>query len=103
LLASIELAGVHHKRVNIKSAIIIAGTMTSCSTAILAAKSILADLALIASRFSQAFMQENFTSKWWIRSRVEAMNFTKYKLFKTQRKQTSEKSARKLQVLWMML
>jgi len=44
------------------------------------------DTALTAPRFSHSFVQENFTSKWWFRSRVEARNFTKNKLFKTQRK-----------------
>jgi len=75
-------ACVHEKRVNIKSAIIMAGTMTSCSTAILAAKKHTADLALAVSRFSHAFLQVNFTSKWWLWSRVEARNFTKNKLLK---------------------
>ena len=41
-----------------------------------------ADLALIASRFSQALSQETFTSKWWFWSKVEAWNFTKNKLLK---------------------
>jgi len=38
------------------------------------------DVALTASRFSHAFLQENFTSKRWFWFRVEARNFTKNKL-----------------------
>jgi len=41
-----------------------------------------ADLALIASRFSQLFSQESLTSKWWLSSKVEAWNFTKNKVLK---------------------
>jgi len=41
-----------------------------------------ADLALIASRFSQALLQESFTSKWWLSSKVKAWGFTKNKLLK---------------------
>jgi len=41
-----------------------AATMTSFSTAILAAKGIHQILLFIAPRFSQALLQENFTSKW---------------------------------------
>jgi len=35
-----------------------------------------ADLAFIGWRFSQAFLQKNIPSKWWIASKVEAWNFT---------------------------
>jgi len=35
----------------------------------------------VASRLSQALLQESFTSKWWLSSKVETWNFTKYKLF----------------------
>jgi len=41
-----------------------------------------ADLALVASRFSHALQQENFTNKWRRRCRVEAKNVTKNKLLK---------------------
>jgi len=41
-----------------------------------------ADLALTASRFSQALSQESFTSKCWLSSNVETWNFTKNKLLK---------------------
>jgi len=36
-----------------------------------------ADLALTASRFSQALSQENFASKWWLSSSVEAVTLLK--------------------------
>jgi len=72
-----------------------------------------ADLAIIASRFSQ----ESFTSKRWLSSKVEAWNFTKNKLFKTchlnenllsicclkSEDNHSEKCAIKLHILWMIL
>ena len=35
------------------------------------------DRAVTASRFSHAFLQENFTLKWWFSFRVEAKNFAK--------------------------
>jgi len=57
-----------------------AGTMTSSSTAILAAYSILQILHL-ASSVSHAFLQVNFTSKWWLRSAVEARKFIENKFF----------------------
>jgi len=69
--------GVHQKRVNVKSAVIMADAMSSCSTSIFAAKKHIADLALVTPRFSYAFLQENFTIKWWISSWVEARNFNK--------------------------
>jgi len=75
-------AGVHQKRLNIKSVITIAVTMTSCFTATMAATKHTANLSLQASRFLHAFLQENFTSKWWLSSKVEAWNFTKNKLLK---------------------
>jgi len=59
-----------------------AATTTSCSTAILAEKKHSADLALIASRFSQALSQESSTSKCWLSPKVETWNFTKNKLLK---------------------
>jgi len=49
-----------------------AATMT---TALLAAKVIHK-----RSRFSQALLHESFSSKWWLSSKVETWNFTKYKL-----------------------
>ena len=39
-----------------------------------------ADLALIASRLSQALLQESFTSIWWLSFKVETWKFTKNKL-----------------------
>ena len=59
-----------------------AATLTSCSNCKTACNKHIADLALIASRFSQALLQENFTSKWWFWSRVQARNITKNKLLK---------------------
>jgi len=41
-----------------------------------------ADLAFTASRLSQALLQESFTSKWWLSSKVAVWNFTKNKLLK---------------------
>jgi len=69
---------------NTKSAIIVAVMMTSCilNCSISCSKKHTADLALVASRFSQALLQESFTSKWWLSSKVEAGNFTKNKLLK---------------------
>ena len=53
-------------------------TMTPCSTAILAEKSIYtADFALIASRLSQTLLQESFTRKWWLSFKVEIWNLLK--------------------------
>ena len=40
-----------------------AATMTPCSTAILAEKSVQQITALTATRFSQAFLQDSFKSK----------------------------------------
>jgi len=39
-----------------------------------------ADLALIASRFSQALSQECFTRKWWLSFNAETWKFNKNKL-----------------------
>jgi len=50
--------GVHQKHVNIKSAIIMAGTMISCSTAILAAKSRLQILHLRHQKFHMRFCRK---------------------------------------------
>ena len=61
---------VHQKRVNIKSAITIAATMTPCWNALLAANRIHFALTV----FVQALLQERFTSKWWLRSKVVAKN-----------------------------
>jgi len=55
--------------------------MTSCSTALLAAKRIL-QTALIASRFLQLFLQKSLTSKWGLSSKVEVWNITKNKVLK---------------------
>ena len=60
------------KRANIKSTI----KMTSCSTVILAAKSILLILHLLHPNF-QLFLKESITSKLQLSSRVEHWNFTK--------------------------
>jgi len=75
-------AGVQQKRVNIKCANIMAGTMTSYSTAVLATKSILQILHIWHRDFHMLLCRENFTSKWWLWSRVEARNFIKNKLLK---------------------
>jgi len=71
--------GVHQKRVNIKSASTMSATMTSWSSATLAAKSILHTVHLQHRDFHKRFYSEvlrangDFHPKW---------NFTKYKLFK---------------------
>jgi len=41
-----------------------------------------ADLALIASRFSQVLSQKSFTSKRWLSFKVETWKFTENKLLK---------------------
>jgi len=51
-------AGIHHNSVDIKSAIIMVDTMTSCSTAILAAKSILQILHLWHRDFHMCFCRK---------------------------------------------
>jgi len=56
--------GVQQQRVNIRRAIVMTATMTSCLTALLAEKKHAAYCALIESRFSLALLQESFTSKW---------------------------------------
>jgi len=43
---------------------------------LLPAKKHTADLALIASRFSEALLQDSLTSKRWLSSKVEALTFT---------------------------
>ena len=58
-----------------------AATMTPCSAAILAEKNIM-QIALKASRFSQALSHESFTSKCWLSCKVETWNFTKSTLLK---------------------
>jgi len=60
-----------------KNAIIIAATMTTMTTAILATKGIHK-----ASRFSQALLHDSFTSKWWLSFKIETWNFIKNKLLK---------------------
>jgi len=65
-----------------KSAIIMVATMTSCSTAILSAKSIdITYCALTASKFSHALLQEKLQAMvaWF---RVETRNFTESKVLK---------------------
>jgi len=57
-------------------------TMTSWSSAILTAKSILHTVHLQHRDFHKRFYSESFTSKWWLSSKVETWNLTKYKLFK---------------------
>ena len=50
------IADVYQKRVNAKSAIIMAAAVNSCSTTMLAAKKHIAYRALIASRFSRSIV-----------------------------------------------
>ena len=73
--------------------------------------------SLIASKFSQALFQRKFYDQWWLSSKVETWNFTKYKLFKlanSTKKDLSlagwnlnsyvqEKKTRQTHVSWMML
>ena len=76
-------AGVHHTRVNIKSAIAMAEEITSCSTAILAAESILQIvlriIGIFTSRYARTFYEKMVA---WHSSKVEAWNLTD-KTFKT--------------------
>ena len=82
LMASIErMCWCENKPVNIRSAVTMSTTMTSSPTAILAAKSLL-HAVHYSIEISQALLQERFTSKWWLSSKVETWNFAKYKLLK---------------------
>jgi len=82
----------------------------------LPAKKHTADLALIASRFSEALLQDSLRSKWWLSSKVEALTFTTTNFYTCQLNKNrlpifrlksendySEKSARKLHHMWMIL
>jgi len=52
-----------------------AATMTTMTTAMLAAKG-----KHKTSRFSQALLHESFTSKWWLSFKIETWNFIENKL-----------------------
>jgi len=54
----------------------------TCSTAILAEKSIVQILHWQHWRFSQALLQGSFTSKRWLSSKAETWNVTKNKILK---------------------
>jgi len=100
---------------SIRSAVVMAAAMTSCSTAILAAKTYCRSCTYSTERFTSA-LQEWFMSKWWQWSKVEAWNFT-VKTFKTchfnesrlficrlkSQHNCSGENTRNMHVSWMML
>jgi len=87
-----------------------ADTMTTMTTAILAAKGIHK-----TSRFSQALLHESFSSKWWLSFKIETWNFIKktLKIFQFNEMDyvfaglnlniVFKKTARKMHLSWMML
>ena len=76
LAASTELVLVYIRTVNIKKRNHNGSHDDFLLSCKIGCKKQTADLALMAPRFSRAFLQESFTSKCWVWSRVEAMNFT---------------------------
>jgi len=64
--------------------VIMAATIISCSTAMLAAKNttLCSTCTYGIVVFTSVFAKKRFTSKWWLSSKVKAWNFTKNKLLK---------------------